>query len=119
MKQRKYVVFTLVIVMMAFMVLSVSTVLAGDFDSSTASSEEHPPVCVKGEMPPDAGPWVLMECTDAGEDISNVSVKANTKYELEWNAAHVVLWVYADDFTDVAFWVVEDKAGSVVSGRLP
>jgi len=111
MKQRKYVVFAMVIVMLAVIALSVNTVLAGNFDRSTPFPEEHPPVCHTYGY--------ILECTDAGEDIVNVSVKTVTKYDLDWDSAHVYLRIYPQNFNDVAYWVVEDKAGSVVSGRLP
>lgn len=117
MKRRKTVVFTLVIVMLAMIALSVNTALAGSFDRATPPTEEHPPVCHKVNSYV-SGVYQL-ECFDEGKDIVNVSVKSESKYELNWDSASVTLMVYPANRTAVTFWIVQDKAGNVTSGRLP
>jgi hypothetical protein len=115
MKQRKYVVITLVMVM-AFMAMSVGSVLAGDFDKSTPLPDEgHAPVCSKSST--DNG--FVLECFDVDEDIAKVEVVSNGKYELQWNASRVMLRVQATGLTEVAFWTVKDMQNHVVSGHLP
>lgn len=106
MKQQKRVVFTLVLVVMAFMALSVSTVMA---DSG------HAPVCQKGIV---KGIHTL-ECVDVDGDIAAVEVKANTKYDLRWNGSRVVLRAVVNSDADTVAWVVKDKGGHAVEGSLP
>lgn len=117
MKQRKHVLFVLVMMMVAVVALSVNTVLAGDFDK-TAPQSPHPPVCVKSQSYVPGGP-ALLECLDSGHDIVNVSVKSNSKYELNWNESEVRLQLLATNDDTFAYYVIRDKAGAVVSGRLP
>ncbi len=116
MKQRKYVVITLVMVM-AFMAMSVGSVLAGDFDKSTPLPDQgQAPVCSKSEP---ADNVFVLECFDVDEDIAKVDVVSNGKYELQWNASRVLLRVQATGLTEVALWTVKDMQNHVVSGHLP
>lgn len=113
MKQRKFVAFTLVLVMVAVIAMSVNTVLAGGFVNSF---NLHTPVCEKSEA--DLGAYTL-NCFDVGKDIVNVQVKTNAKYDLQWDDSQVMLRVYPENFSTTAYWFVQDKVGNVVSGRLP
>lgn len=117
MKQRKHVLFVLVMVMVAVIALSVNTVLAGDFDK-TAPQSPHPPVCVKSQSFVPGGPAIL-ECYDNGHDIVNVAVKSNSKYELQWNESRVMLRLLSTNDDTFAYFEIRDKAGAFVSGRLP
>lgn len=111
MKQRKYVFVILVIVVVAIVALSASSVLARDLGRFDPPGEEHPPICTsKG---------YVLECYDVGMDITVVQVESFSEYDLDWDAEHVILRVYPENFSDVAYWFVQDGAGSAVSGRLP
>lgn len=118
MKTKKQVVFTLALVVMAMMALSVNIALASSGINDPGSpTDNHPPECVRIES---FAPGVVgLQCSDAGRDIVSVDVKANVKYELKWNAEAVLLYVYIDAFDPHANWVVKDKAGNVTAGHLP
>jgi hypothetical protein len=125
MTHRKHVLFTLVIVMLAVIALSVGTALAGSLNNPALGTDPgpdpgpsvHAPVCYKAES---FAPGVIeLVCYDTGKDIVNAAVKTNMKYKLDWNEESVTLRVYPDVKYPVAYWVVADKAGNVTSGRLP
>lgn len=118
MKQRKYVVLTLVIIMIAVIALSVNTALAaGSGKTSPSPLPDHAPLCYKVNS---FAPGVAeLQCSDTGKDIVNVSVKTNAKYDLIWDDESVTLRVYVDTRDAVAIWFVQDKVGNVTTGRLP
>ena len=117
MKHTKYILITLVIIMVAVVAFSVNTALAVGSDRPAPVPENHAPVCYKVET---FAPGVAeLQCYDTGKDIANVSVKTNVKYELTWDSETVTLIVYAGEKGAVAMWVVQDKAGNTTFGRLP
>lgn len=115
MKYQKRIVFTLLLVLLAVMALSANTVLAGDAQGLLT---EHPPVCYRVESFVPTG-YFELRCDDAGKDIINVAIKTEGKYELTWDYANVNLRFYPANRHDFAYWTVQDKAGNLVSGRLP
>jgi hypothetical protein len=118
MKQRKYVMITLVIIMIAVIALSVNTALAASRDKAAPIPPSHAPVCVQlDSFAP--GPYELF-CTDVGKDIVDVKVVTSYKYDLSWNNETVTLRVYTTDApSGRGYWQVSDKAGSKVFGPLP
>jgi hypothetical protein len=124
MTKKTHILITLVIVMMAVIALSVSTAFAADFNSSSLGTDPgpdpgppHAPVCYKVESFAPTG-FAELQCSDAGKDISNVNIKSNAKYSLEWNEDSVTLRLFTDNRNAVAYWSVFDKAGNVTSGTL-
>lgn len=114
MKQRKHVVFTLAIVVMAILALSVNTALAGSTTRTTPLPDTHAPVCYRVES---FAPGVQqLECFDTGKDIVKVEVKSDSRYELEWNESNVILKVYPDHKGAFTTWFVQDKMGSINTG---
>jgi len=117
MKQRKYIVTTLVVIMIAVIALSVNTALAAGSGKTAPVPENHAPVCYRVES---FAPGVAeLQCYDAGKDIVNVGVKSNVRYELTWDNETVTLRIYPTTRDAIAMWFVQDKAGDVTSGRLP
>lgn len=109
--RRRFVVIAVVLVVLAVLALSASSVLAD-------SRPTHPPACNRVQTyVPDGS--IILECHDAGNDIVAVAVKTSMKYDLTWSNTRVRLQVYPANFTDRAFYIVKDKAGSVTTGSLP
>jgi hypothetical protein len=116
MKQRKYIVFTLVIVMLAVIALSVNTALAaGSGKAAPTPTSIHPPVCTQFS----SMEYYQLSCNDRGKDISDVKVITEQNYELSWDHQTVTLRVYWGNQSEGGTWTVSDKAGNVVSGKLP
>lgn len=110
---KKYVVFLVALLILAFAAISVNSAFGAGFDKVPG---QHPPICYRIEwFAP--GVWGL-ECYDEGKDIVNVALMTNLKYELTWNEESVVLYVYPTGKYSVAYWSVMDKDGSIISGVL-
>jgi hypothetical protein len=103
------------IVLLAVLALTVTTAFAGGADDLLG---DHAPVCYRVESFVGTG-YFELRCDDAGKDIINVTVKTMSKYEVNWDSDFAVIRVYPADRHASAFWTVVDKAGNIVSGRLP
>jgi len=119
MTMKKYaLIVVMMVALIAFAGLGTDTVEAGN-----KFAPVHPPTCVKVLNSSFAGgDFYELQCTDSGNDIISVQVKANVKYMLDWNASSVTLLVPIERPNDTpvyASWSVTDKNGSVVSGLLP
>lgn len=120
MNTKKYLlIVALMVALVALAGLGADVAEAGGIGKTAPT---HPPVCSKVLYSDFTGSYYELQCTDSGNDIIGVYVKATVKYTLDWDASTVTLRVPTQQANDQAvylFWQVSDQAGARVSGTLP